>query len=255
MKSPKAPPAPSFEALNKANTQSAQQQASFNRINQNDQYGNTLNYAQNGTDAQGNPVFSANQELGSTGQQFATGLTGLGQEYFDKVNQGADLSSNDAFNKAQGFWSDNAEPRFERQRAASENRLRNQGLDPTSEAYQSAMNDQALQQNEARNSFMTTSQGQFFNQGQDDRARQLNELQPGMQFGEKTLNPSYAQVPGVSVGNSADLMQTGYNNQYQTYKDKQARQSAMLGGLAGLGGAFLNPLGTAAGTVLGNKYV
>jgi hypothetical protein len=243
-KKPKAPTAPSAQELSKANTQSAFQQASFNRPNQSDQFGNTLNWQQTGTDAQGNPVFNANQQLGQTGQQYATGLAGLGQKYFDTVNQGADLSSTDAFNQAQGFWSANAEPRFEQQRAASENRLRNQGLDPTSEAYKSAMNDQALQQNEARNQFMTSAQGQFFNQGQTDRARQLSELSPGMEFGNMALNPSYAQVPGVGLENTANLMQTSYGNQLNAYNEQQRQRNAMLGGLAGLGG-------TLAGTFLG----
>jgi hypothetical protein len=243
-KKPKAPTAPSAQQLSQANKESAFQQASFNRPNQSDQFGNTLNWQQTGTDAQGNPVFNANQQLGQTGQQYATGLTGLGQKYFDTVNQGADLSSTDAFNQAQGFWSANAEPRFEQQRAASENRLRNQGLDPTSEAYKSAMNDQALQQNEARNQFMTSAQGQFFNQGQTDRARQLSELSPGMEFGNMALNPSYAQVPGVGLENTANLMQTSYGNQLNAYNEQQRQRNAMLGGLAGLGG-------TLAGTFLG----
>jgi hypothetical protein len=243
-KKPKMPAAPSQQQLQQANTQSAFQQAAFNRPNQSDQFGNTLNWNQTGTDAQGNPIFSANQQLGQTGQQYASGLTGLGQKYFDTVNQGADLSSTDAFNQAQGFWSANAEPRFEQQRASAENRLRNQGLDPTSEAYKSAMNDQALQQNEARNQFMTTAQGQFFNQGQTDRARQLSELQPGVNFGNMALNPSYAQVPGVGLENNASLMQTTYGNQLNAYNEQQRQRNAMLGGLAGLGG-------TLAGTVLG----
>ena len=102
-KKPKMPAAPSAQQLQQANTQSAFQQAAFNRPNQSDQFGNTLNWAQTGTDAQGNPIFSANQQLGQTGQQYATGLTGLGQQYFDKVGQGADLSSTDVFNQASGF--------------------------------------------------------------------------------------------------------------------------------------------------------
>jgi hypothetical protein len=259
-KKPKAPTAPSAQQLQQANTQSAFQQAAFNRPNQSDQFGNTLNWQQTGTDAQGNPVFNANQQLGQTGQQYATGLTGLGQKYFDTVNQGADLSSTDAFNQAQGFWSANAEPRFEQQRAASENRLRNQGLDPTSEAYKSAMNDQALQQNEARNQFMTSAQGQFFDQGQRDRTRQLNELAPGMDFGNSVLNPSYINAPNVNVGNTADLMQQGYNNQYQQYQDQMGQYNSMLGGLAGLGGTAAGfmlggPMGASIGGQLGKKFV
>jgi hypothetical protein len=243
-KKPKMPTAPSAQQLSQANTQSAFQQASFNRPNQSDQFGNTLNWNQTGTDAQGNPIFSANQSLGQTGQQYATGLAGLGQQYFDKVNQGADLSSTDAFNQAQGFWSANAEPRFEQQRAASENRLRNQGLDPTSEAYKSAMNDQALQQNEARNQFMTSAQGQFFNQGLQGRQQELNELQPGLNFGNMALNPQYAQVPGVGLENNASLINQSYGNQLNAYNEQQRQRNAMLGGLAGLGG-------TLAGTLLG----
>lgn len=253
MNKPKAPAAPTQQQLSQANKDSAFQQAAFNRPNQQDQYGNTLNWSQTGTDAQGNPVFSANQQLGQTGQQYATGLTGLGQQYFDKVNQGADLSSTDAFNQASGFWAANAEPRFEQQRAAAENRLRNQGLDPTSEAYKSAMNDQALQQNEARNQFMTSAQGQFFNQGLQGRQQELSELNPGIEFGNMALNPNYVNAPGVNVANNADLMQQSYNNQYQQYQDKQNQYGGMLGGLAGLGGTFLGPIGSALGRGIGSK--
>jgi hypothetical protein len=255
MKSPKAPAAPSADQLSAANKQTTAADAAANRVNQKDQFGNTLNYSQTGTDAYGNPTFTANQQLGATGQQYASGLTGLGQSYFDKVNAGADLNSMDAFNKAQGFWSANAEPRFEQQRASMENRLRNQGLDPTSEAYKSAANDQALQQNEARNQFMTTAQGQFFNQGLQGRQQELRELQPGMDFGTTATNPQYVTPSNVNTGNAADALQTGYNNQYKQYQDKLAQQNAMWGGLAGLGGALLNPLGTAVGTAYGNKYV
>jgi hypothetical protein len=248
---PKAPTPPSAAKLKAANTASAFETAAFNRPNQSDQFGNSLNWKQSGKDAQGNPIFSVMQQLGGIGQQYATGLAGLGQQYFDKVNAGADTSSTDAFNQAQDFWSANAEPRFEQQRAATENRLRNQGLDPTSEAYKSAANDQALQQNEARNSFMNTAQGQFFNQGQTDRNRQMSELQPGVRFGDMALNPSYAQVPGVGVGNQADLMNQSYSNQLNAYNQQQQQQNAMLGGLAGLGGSLLAAPMTGGGSLVG----
>lgn len=239
MKSPKAPAAPSAQQLGQANTQSGFQQAAFNRVNQTDPFGNTLNYQQTGTDAQGNPVFSATQGLGGLGQQYATGLAGLGQEYFDTTQNPGDLSSMDAFNRASDFWSANAEPRFERSRAALENRLRNQGLDPTAEAYRAGMDDLALQQNEARNAFMLSAQPQFFSQGLQGRQQRLGELNPGLQFGNTVLNPSYAQVPGVNIANNAELMQTGYSNQLKAYQDKLNQQNAMWGGLAGLGKAAI----------------
>ena len=86
------------------------------------------------------------------------------------------MSTNAAFDRAYQTASANLEPRFDRAGAAMENRLRNQGLDPTSEAYKSATNDLALQQNEARNSLVTQLQGQMFNQGLQDRQQQVNEF-------------------------------------------------------------------------------
>ena len=59
-KSPKAPKpldvAATTAAANTQNTANAFQNAAFNRLNQTDALGNTLNYAQTGTDAQGNPI-------------------------------------------------------------------------------------------------------------------------------------------------------------------------------------------------------
>jgi hypothetical protein len=244
---PKIPKAPKPEAVAesqfKANTQSGQQQAAFNRVNQQDAFGNTLNYAQTGTDAQGNPIYSANQGLGGLGQQYSQGLSGLGNQYFSQAGNVGNLGSQDAFDKAYSYATANLEPRFQRSTAALESKLRNQGLDPTSEAYKSAMNDSALQQNEARNSLVTGLQGQMFNQGLQQRQQGMSELQPGMLFANNVLNPSYAQVPGVNIINPdmAGIQNQNFQNQMARYNAQAAQQSAMLGGLASIGGAIAAP--------------
>ena len=229
------------------NTRSAFQNAAFNRVNQKDQFGNTLNYSQTGTDAQGNPVFSANQQLGQTGQQFAGGFAQLGQQYFDNASNRPDLGSNAAFDRAYGYASANLEPRFQRSADAMDNKLRNQGFDPTSEGYKSATNDLALQQNEARNNLVTNIQGQLFNQGLQERQQQMNELNPGLQFGQQTLNPSYVNAPQVNTGGPVDyvgLNNQNYQQQQNTYNQQMQQRNAMLGGLASIGG-------TLAGGILG----
>lgn len=229
------------------NTRSAFQQSAFNRVNQRDQFGNTLNYAQTGTDAQGNPVFSANQELGQTGQQFAGGFAQLGQQYFNNAASRPDLGSNAALDRAYGFASANLEPRFQRATDAAENRLRNQGLDPTSEAYRSQMNDLALQQNEARNNLVTGLQGQMFSQGLQERQQAMGELNPGLQFGQNAISPSYVNAPQVNTGGPVDyagLNAQNYQQQQNTYNQQMQQRNAMLGGLASIGG-------TIAGAALG----
>lgn len=257
-KSPKAPtpvnPATMIGAQTEANIGTANRDASYNRVNQVDAFGNTLNWERTGTNPDGSPMYTARQQLGQTAQDYATGLYGLGQRYFqganDLLNNRPDMSSNGAFDRAYGFATANLDPRFDQQRAALESRLRNQGLDPTSEAYTKALNNLALQHNEARNNLVTNIQGQLFNQQMADRQQQVGELQgltaPGMQFGQQVLNPSYAQVPQVNVG-TVDAMgayKTAFDQQNQIYQQQMLQRNALLGGLGGLGGTLLGlPMG------------
>lgn len=253
--SPKAPKpldvAATTAAANAQNTKNAQEQAAFNRVNQTDAMGNKLTYSQSGTDANGNPIFNATQELGETGKQFASGFTDLGQKYFDAAGQRPDLGSNAAFDRAYGYASANLEPRFQRTQDAQMNRLRNQGLDPTSEAYRTSMNDLALQQNEARNSLVSQLQGQIFNQGLAERNQQMGELQPGLQFGMGTMQPNLVNVPGVNVQNVdvANLAGINQQNQWQNYNAQMQQRNAMMGGLAGIGGSLIGApwMGSALG--------
>lgn len=255
-KSPKQPAPMNVGAVtqqaNAQNTQNAQQNAAFNRLNQTDQFGNTLNYSQTGTDANGNPIFQASQSLGQTGQQFAGGFGAIGQQYLDRAGQGLP-SSQGAFDQAYDYATANLEPRFDRSRAAMENRLRNQGLDPTSEAYKSASNDLALQQNEARNSLVTGLQGQMFNQGLQARQQGMSELAPGVQFGMGSLSPNLINAPQVGVQNVdvAGLNQAAYNQQQQNYQQQVAQRNAMLGGLASIGGSILGAPMTGGASVGG----
>lgn len=239
---PKAPAAMDVGAVTasatKQNTANAFQNAAFNRVNQTDALGNTLNYNQSGTDAQGNPIFSANQSLGETGQMYAGGLANLGQQYFDKAGSRPDMGSGAAFDRAYDYATANLEPRMQRQTDQLESKLRNQGFERGSEAMTNAGNDLALQQNEARNNLVTQLQGQMFNQGLQDRQQQMSELNPGIQFGNDALSLDQVNVPQVGVQNVdvAGLNQTAYNQQQQAYQQQMAQRNAMIGGLASIGG-------------------
>lgn len=225
---------------NAQNTSNAFQQAAFNRVNQKDALGNTLNYNQTGTDANGNPTFTASQQLGETGQMYAGGLAGLGQKFFNTAGQGAP-DSTAAFNQAYDVATANLEPRFERSADAQYNKLRNQGFEPTDEAMKNARNDLALQQNEARNNLVTSLRGQIFNEGLQGRQQQMSELNPGVQFGNTAMQGNYANVPGVNVGNVdvAGLNMQNQNDQWKGYQADTTRQNAMLGGLASIGGSLM----------------
>lgn len=251
-KSPKAPAPTDVAGVTKqANTQNlsnAFTNASFNRVNQRDQFGNTLDWSQDGTDSAGNPIFRATQGLGETGQMYAGGFADLGRQYFDAAGSRPDMGSGAAFDRAYGYASANLEPRMQRQADGLENKLRNQGLDPTSEAYKSGMNDLALQHNEARNNLVTNLQGQMFTQGLQDRQQQMSELQPGLQFGQTAMSPNYVQTPHVGVQNVdvAGLNAQNQADQWKKYDGQVAQRNAMMGGLAAIGGTILGgPMGGA----------
>jgi hypothetical protein len=240
---------------NKQNTANAQQNWSFNHPNQQDMFGNTLTWGQNGTDASGQPIFTATQQLGALGQQYAGGLGALGQKYFDTAGQ-ALPNSEDALDRAYQFATGNLEPRFERAREAERTRLINMGLDPRDVAHRAEMNDLNLQQNEARNHLVTQLQGQLFNQGLQGRQQQMAELQPGLSPAGAFMSGNYANNPTTQVQNVdvAGLNLAQQQQLQQQYQQQMAQKNAMWGGLAGIGGSLLMAPVT-GGTSLGGMMM
>lgn len=246
---------------NAQNLKNAQSNASYNRVNQTDALGNSLQYSQTGTDAQGNPQFQATQSLGETGQMYAGGLANLGKQYFDSVGSRPDMGSGAAFNRAYGYASANLEPRMQRQTDQMETKLRNQGFERGSEAFNDAGNDLALQQNEARNNLVTQLQGQMFSQGLQDRQQQMSELNPGVQFGNDALSLDQVNVPQVGVQNVdvAGLNAQSYAQQQQAYQQQMQQRNSMIGGLASIGGtlagaALGGPIGAGISNRIGSYF-
>lgn len=247
------------QQANQQNTGNAYQNAAFNRVNQTDQFGNTLNYQQTGTDAQGNPIFNATQGMGQTAQQFAGGFGGLGQQYFDQAGKAPETSM-DALNRSYDMATSFSAPRQAREKEQMNTQLANMGLDPTSEAYRNRMMDVTEQQSNQQNTLAAQLQGQMFNQGLAGRQQQMQELQPGLQYGMGTLNPNLVNAPQVGVQNVdvAGLNSQNYAQQMEGYKAKQAQQNAMLGGLGGIAGSvMMAPMtgGGSLGGMLGSKML
>jgi hypothetical protein len=245
--SPKPPDpldvAKTAEQAHGANMASAAAGASYNRVNQTDAMGNSLNYTRTGTNPDGTPMYSAQQSLGETGQQYAQGLSGLGQQYMQRAGQGIE-NSNDTLNRAYGMATSFSAPRMERERAQMQTQLTNQGLDPSSEAYRNRMMDVSEQQSNAQNTLAAQLQGQMFNQGLAGRQQSMSELNPGMQFANQALQGNYVNAPGVNVGNVdvAGLAQSSQQDQWKAYQAKAAQQQAAMGGLASIGGMLLAPM-------------
>lgn len=224
-------------------------------VDQQNAFGSTSEWFQNPDGTWGQKT-----TFGETPQMYATGLAGLGQQYMqgaaDMAGNRPDLGSMAAFDQADAFWRQREEPRMQAQMDAERNRLRNMGFEENSEGFKSAMDNLSRQQSDARAGFLNSAQGQFFNQGLQDRGQQVSEFQsllaPGMQFANQALGTGFSNVPGINVGtvDAAGIYNNNYNQQMQAYQAQLANQNAALGGLASIGGMFANPIGSA----IGKKY-
>jgi hypothetical protein len=218
-------------ANQQGNYAGAQTATAANRVNQNTPYG-SLNYTQS-TDANGNPVWTANQQLSQPLQDLTnTSLQGLqasqanpmyginpGQNYSDAIMQ-------------------RLQPQMKQAAESNTSRLANQGIVPGTVAYDNAM--RTFQQ--GQNDLTTSAQIQGMNTGlqaqqlQNQQAANIKSLaSPGY------VNPySQAAVPG------ADILGAYSTNQAQNIAQQNAQAAAAANktaGLYGLGGALLQGSG------------
>lgn len=319
MKTPKAPAAPDPVATAKAQTESNVNTGVANTVmgnaNEIGPYGN-VTYNQIGSQNVGGvdvPRFERVTQLSPDQQrilelnnQFDIGSGQLANSQVDRLKGILDTpisADNLATQRADGMisapqfskmqendWSQDRQrvedammarmnPQIERDRAALENRLANQGIRPGSEAFREAIaladrqtNDLRLQTvlaggqeqsrlaglDQSRLGFNNSAEAQNFS-GQIDarnfqnatreaelaeqmrlRTQPINEI-TALMSGSQVQTPQAAQYrPGtVASTDVAGITQQNYQNQLAAYNQKVAQQNAMLGGIGGL-------IGTAA---------
>lgn len=179
-------------------------------------------------------------------------------------------------NRAQELINARLLPQQERDRAALETRLANQGITQGSEAWRNAIDDLGRTQNDARQQAALSAinlgmsqQGQRFNQMNQNRGLATNEIaqrysqalqnrQQGLQeqnyyntrdlnrlnairTGSQVTNPQFGSVPMQQTTAGPDYLGATnalYANQMNAYNAGQARNQNMMGGLLGLAGTL-----------------
>lgn len=251
----------------KANQNAAQANVALNRPSQRDQFGNTLNYQRTGTDAQGNPQYQVNQQLGGIGRQTQRGMQGLANQFYsganNLLNNPMDVNA-ETEKRIYDLGASRLDPRMDRDQAAMENKLANQGIALGSEAYSNAQNDFGQNKNDAYNSLALQARGQAANEAMAQRQQGVSELSGlaglGAQYGVNATNPQYAQVPQFAMPgiDMIGLEQARYNQQMQDYQRRSDARNAMIGGIAGTigtvaGAAVGGPMGAQIGGKLGSS--
>ena len=199
-------------ATQQGNLAGAQQATAANRINQATPYAN-LNYQQTGTDAQGNPIWSATQSLAQPFQQTLGNIQGQLQQAtanpFDvsqfqagQVGQGPQLQTGvsgtgmEGWDKATQLINQRLQPQIQQSEDRLKAQLANQGIAPGTEAYNRAL----TQQGQKTNDLLTQAQLA----GSQVQNTMFGQNVAAGQFGNQALQSQYAnQLAGTQANNAA----------------------------------------------------
>jgi len=234
------------QATSAGNQANAQAATAANRVNQATPYAN-LSYQQTGTDAYGNPVWSATQSLAQPFQQtlgniqgqlqqatanpfdvsqFQAGKVGQGPQ-FQGVGQAPNLQTQvqgtgmEGWDKATGLLMSRLNPQIQQGQERLQAQLANQGIVPGTEAYNRAM----TQQGQKENDLLTQAQlagsnvqnqmfgqnlqaGQFTNQAlTGQNALNLGNTQFNNQLGQQGFANQMAATQANNAANQQNYQQ------------------------------------------------
>lgn len=273
-----APPDPvkTAQAQAAANKEAAISGAAINMVNQQTPFG-SLEYTQRGTAADGTPQYTATTKLSPEQQQMLDLTNQAGIKYgqtantqlgavSDRLAQPLDFSTlgaapvaNEQTRQATAdAMFARMNPQLERDRAALETRLANQGITMGSEAWRKGMDDFSRAQNDARLAIdaqsgnemarmfglESTARDKAINEMVQQRQIPLNEL-AAMLSGSQVQGPQFVSTPQSQMA-PADIMGAtfgSYNGQMQGYNAQIANQAAQTQGLSGLLGSGLMAAG------------
>jgi hypothetical protein len=211
-----------------------------NRVNQNTPYG-SLQYQQTGTDANGNPIWSANQTLSRPLENLTN--TALGNLQSSLNNPMYGINPGQTYSDA---IMSRLQPQIAHQNEMSDQQLANQGIMPGSQAYENAKRVLGQQQNDLLTSAI------------------VNGMQTGLQA-QNLQNTTAANIKAlgtpnyVNPYNQAAVAAPDYLGAYSTANAadiakanaEMARQTNLTNGLLGLGSSALLG-GTGKDSVLGS---
>jgi hypothetical protein len=227
------------QANAQGNLGGALQATAANRINQQTPYG-SLSYQQTGTDAQGNPIWSANQQLSPELQNLTqSSLAGL---QASQANPMYGINPGDTYSNA---IMQRLAPQQKQQTEALDAQLANQGIMPGSEAYNRAKVLQGQTQNDALTSAIV---------GGMQTGLQAQGLQNTTAANIRNLaTPGYVTPYNQAAVAGPDYL-SAYTSQNATdiarANAEAAQRSSLLSTLGGLGSSAILG-GTGANSALG----
>lgn len=132
------------------------------------------------------------------------------------------------------------DPALAQQDEALRTRLANQGIKAGSAAYDREMTNQNQSRNDAYNQLLLTGRQQAFSEAQATRNQPINEI-TALLSGGQVSQPNFmgANMPTIPTTDTAGIINQDYQNRLGAYNQQMAARQGLLGGLFGLGSAFV----------------
>lgn len=214
---PKAPdPTATANTQQQYNLQSAQQQNKTNSYDQSTPFG-SVQYVADPSSPSGYKVVTGTSATGNTllnaAGSLANNSAGMYSSPFD-----LNAATGQTAGLLNSWQQQYLQPIFNQQQSNTDAQLRNQGLNPGSEAYNNAQNLLARNQGDVTNQYLTQNEAQAFGQALQNYQLPLQTI--GSLF--QTANPgSFQQTPNAQIqpANFAGLTEQNYQNQLQNYQN------------------------------------
>jgi hypothetical protein len=158
----------------------------------------------------------------------------------DYLAQPANFDTSEIEGRLSELGRSRLDPLMDQRRQAMDSRLANQGITAGSEAYNREMGLLGQQENDAYNQLFLTGRGQAFNELTAARNQPINEIS-ALLSGSQVSNPNVqmAQPQGAATTDVAGLINQNYNQRFGNYQSQMQQRNGLLGGLFGMGAAFL----------------
>lgn len=260
-KNPPAPPSPkeTGAAQTGTNIGTAIANNTMQLIDQDTPYG-SLTYSKSGSETYTDPYtgetyeipkYSATTSLNDQQQQTLdasqaaeTNLAQTAQDQSaflrDYLGEPAQIDTTEAENRLEELGRARIDPRFERDRAALESQLTNQGLQPGSAAWETRMGELSQAQSDAYNQLYLSGRGQAVQEAYAERNQPINEI-IGLLSGSQVQNPavSVSQPGGAATTDIAGLINKNYDQRLNNWQIRNNQSQGILGGLFGLGSSAI----------------
>lgn len=151
-----------------------------------------------------------------------------------------DLSNEATESRLFELGSKRLDPMFARQEESLRTNLANRGIREGSAAFSSAMDDFSRGRNDAFDNLLLTGRGQAVQEALTQRNQPINEIS-ALLSGSQVAMPQFTgqQQPQIPITDNAGLISKNYDQRLQGWQMKNAGMQSILGGLFGLGSAFI----------------